>query len=337
MSSTRPTHKRLYATLLCVLPLFACEPNEGLPDRVPTFLDVVSTADGLRTGYRPDNDTSDWRFFRHDDLFDDNACGDMAIAPDGIMRNLALLRRAEDGSWSLRIRTGLGPANWSSDLATIAVPNIVGQNNIPASACQRLRIKHLRDQSFGIVWIANGVLNNAVFTAGEPIDSAVALGPASPMTGAGNISASSGPLVGFNDNAVFVFPNAERTRIHTTTGTVSQGGINFIAGATTDFAHEALSDVVVRDSAMFLAALQGDTLRLLRATGAADWQVISSCPTTANGIRGRLLFADPAGDFWVAESIGTGVSRLKNFNGCAARNLVLPILTGNLSYHPGTE
>ena len=336
MTTSRRTPSVVHAVLLLVFTLTACDPNDGIPGRPPTFLLVVPTGDGLVTGYRPDDATSEWRLFTHSDVLEQSQCGDMAVAPDGIMRHLAVLRRGADNTWALGLRTGLGPANWSSELSTIPIPTIQGSApNVPASICQQLRIAHLRDNLFGIVWIADGTLHNAVFTAGEESPGDIAVGPVFGPIGGTSTTSVNASLVQLNDNPVLVFSNPDRTRIHTLTGTLTPQGITFAAGATTEIAHEALSDVVVQDGAMFVATIQGDSIRLLRKAGAENWRLVAKCSSSATGIRGGLLYADGAGAFHATEIIGTGVTQLRTFIGCGRRNFVLPVTVDRLKFHPG--
>ena len=102
------------AVVVLVLPITACD-REDIPiaeSAPPTFIEVVSTANGLRTSYAPDRANASFAFFTHSDVFDNNACGDLAVAPDGIMRALAVIRPdTAPRSRALVIRTGLGPAN----------------------------------------------------------------------------------------------------------------------------------------------------------------------------------------------------------------------------------
>jgi hypothetical protein len=132
----------------------------------PTFNEVVDNNPiGIRTGRRADETGAAWQFHNHSDELDSTWCADLAVAPDGKLRYLALLHQAPGGNWLLSVRAGLGAQTWSTTFSGIGVPDIVGDGDGPVRACQRVRIAYLKDKLYAIVWIDNGVLHNALFDA----------------------------------------------------------------------------------------------------------------------------------------------------------------------------
>lgn len=325
------------AASAAVLAMQACTTTPSLPAPVPTFHDVVTTADGVRTGYRPDQEGVSWQFHFHDDELDDAWCADLAIAPDGMMRSLAFLHRAPGGNWLLSVRTGLGPSTWSSTFSTIGVPPVYNFDNVPAVGCHPVRIAHLKDSLYGIVWVTNGELHNAVYNASASPPADLILGPVFPFVSLEGISARRVSPIWWNDAVRLIWSPASAGRIQTVTGTLSPDGITFGPGATfTTVPHDELSNAVVHDGAMYIAARQDDHVRLFRTTtGGTGWEEAAACETTWR-IRGKLLFADDVGDVWVAETSSAFDNRLRNFSDCSTRAFPLPIVAGSLYYRPAT-
>jgi hypothetical protein len=140
----------------------------------------------------------------------------------------------------------------------------------------------------------------------------------------------------FNEQIHLIWSPAGANQIETMTGTLADAGISFGPFALfTNMAHERLSDVIAHDGALYIAAETGDTIRLLSTSiGGNAWQEVASCETTY-AIRARLLFADAAGDIWVAQGISNFGTRLQKLVDCSTRDFPVAATNGNMIYHPG--
>ncbi len=331
--------------LLAVLPaLQACETGISVPPVPATFNEVLNNnVNGIRTARRVIADGPNWQSYNHSDELDDNWCADLAVAPDGKLRYLAFIHEAPGGNWLLSIRTGLGSQTWSTTFSGVAVPEIVDSEGFAVSSCVRVRFRHLKDDLYGIVWINNGLLSNAVFDASKSPPADLVLGDVAafpafdePLPGGGHVSARQLSLVWFNDRVNLVWSKADRTQIKTKTATLGASGIAFGPGASfTRIEHNELSDVIVHDGALYVAAKIGGTMRLFStSTGGTNWQEVASCAAPSSNLTGRLLYADPAGDKRVAQS-ASGIFWQLNFADCSTSAFPLMLTHGDVTYHPG--
>lgn len=326
--------EHVIATTVC---LFGAVAVQGCGDepRPPSFYEVASTAGGVRTGQLADQEGASWTFFTHDDELEDEWCADLAVAPDGVMRHLALLHPTADGSWRLSVRTGLGSTTWSSTLSGIEVPQPLDVEGMPAVSCHPVRIAHLTESLFGIVWISDGELHNAVYDSDASVAADLAVGPVLSPSGLEGSTAGGVSLTLWNDEVRLVWSRPDDARIQMVSGALAADGIDFGPYASfTTVAHEQSSDVVGHDGALYIAARGDDGIGLYRTTiGGTGWEEVASCETEAN-IRGRLLFVDATGDFWVAEEVSEFDNRLRSFTDCGTRPLPLAVVSGRLLYHP---
>jgi hypothetical protein len=319
----------IVAKLAVLVTVSACETSVSLPPVVPTFHDVASTANGIRTGYRPADDGASWQFFTHDDELDESWCADLAVAPDGRMRHLAFLHRTSQNDWLLSVRTGLGPDNWSTTFSGVEVPPL---ENV---SCQPVRIAHLTDDRYAIIWTADAELHHALYDSSASPPADLVLGEPVSVPSLEGVSADRTALTWWNDEVQLVWSAAQGTRIQTMRGELTDEGITFGPSSTfTNVSHDAMSDVIVHAGAMHVAVKQDDRITLLgTTTGGTGWEEVASCPATVE-MRGKLIFTDPGGVMWVAEG-GSAGSHLRNLVSCETRAFPLPIVSGRLQYHPG--
>ncbi len=317
----------MVVALVSAVPVLqSCETVSPVP---PSYNDVVKTAFGIRTGQRLVQANANWQFHTHEDL-DDNLCADLAVSPEGVLRYLAFLQEAPFGSgnWLLSIRTGLGTGIWSSTFSEIVVPEI-GQG----SAC--VRIKHLKDRLYVIVWVVGGELHSALFDSNKSPGEDLVLNEA--VSGFDGINVGRMSLVYFNNEVRLVWSPVGRNRIMTKRGTLTESGINFPQGSefTPIAQHGSVSDVIADGGALFVATTDGESIRLYStSTGGTQWAEQASCPTTWK-IEGKLLYTDADGRRRVAESINAFDNRLRNFTDCTTTAFPLPIVSGVLTYFPG--
>lgn len=317
------------ARLAVLVTVSACETSEPLPPVVPTFHDVASTANGIRTGYRAADDTASWQFFTHDDELDASWCADLAVAPDGLMRHLAFLHRTSENDWLLSVRTGLGPANWSTTFSGVQVPPL---ENV---SCQPVRIAHLTDGRYAIVWTADAALHHALYDSNASPPADLVLGEPVSVPSLSDVSVDRMALTWWNDAVQLVWSAQQGSRVQTMRGELTDDGIVFGPSSTfTTVSHDAMSDAIVHEGAMHVAVKQDDQITLLATTtGGTGWEEVASCPATAE-IRGRMIFADPGGVIRVAEG-GPAGSHLRDFTSCETTPFPIPIVSGRLQYHPG--
>jgi hypothetical protein len=333
----------LYAApaVVTVLQFTACDPDENpIPGAPPTFTEVVATANGIRTGFMPDTPNANWTYFTHGDVFADGACGDMAVAADGIMRSLAVIRPDTGRTRALVIRTGLGPANWSTTFTTAVIPDTAGSNfgNVPQ--CTPLRMTRMRDGLHAIVWTnqTSDSLFNAVYNSDNP--QTLNFGPAvaRPAVLRG-VSARNISLAFFQDQVRLLWTDTANQRINMLSGTLSANGITFSPTVqSTSAANEEISEPVVVNDTLFVAVRTTSGVELRRKTAANLPLAVHATCTNTGPFRGRLLFRDSSNVFWVSESAmpqnSTNV-RLRSFSDCSTRDIEAPIVFGQLQYHPG--
>jgi hypothetical protein len=311
-----------------------------LPPLPPTFLEVARTANGIRTSFRPDTENAVWTHFMHDDVFDEDACGDMSVAPDGIMRSLAVIRPdTAPRQRVLVIRTGLGPSNWSTTFTTALTPDsgaTVG--NTPQ--CTPLRMARMRDGLHAIIWTNPNTdsLFNAVYNSNNPQTLAFGTTIRRPIA-MGNVSPRLMSLAFFNNEVLLTWTDEAGQRINTLRGTISASGITFNTGvSSTTVAHEESSDVVVDGDTMFIALRTATGVALHRRRASNLPYTVQTTCTGSNPFRGRLLFRDAENVWWIAESAMPQNStnlRLRSFSDCSTRDMVHPLGIGQLYHHPG--
>src|SRR5688572_7598650 len=221
---------KLFPALSAALGLWsmqACGPGVTLPPSGPVFHEVVATANGLRTAVAADIPDEQFSFFTHSDVFDNDACGDLAIAPDGIMRALAVIRpTGEPRRRELVIRTGVGPSVWSTTFTTAVTPDTGGTQFGNVRQCTPLRMARVRDGLHAIVWTNSDTdsLFNAVYNSDNPQTIAFGRTIRIPVAMQG-ISPLRMSLAFMNDEVLLTWTGADEARLNTLRGTIDANGI----------------------------------------------------------------------------------------------------------------
>lgn len=322
---------RIVASCSLLLLVQACE--DGGFTVPPSYHDVVVTANGLRTGYRTAGDPQ-WHFHSHDDV-PELDCYDLAIAPNGALRYLSYVHRAESGDWRVSVRTGLGATEWASTFSSITVPAALPQ----PYDCARSRIEHLTGTLYGIFWLAEGEMHSALFDSSKAPGADLVVGE--PFAHASfeenedfeRLSARSLSAVYFNDEVRVVWSPLERNRINMVSGALGPGGIDFDTASTfTAHEHEDMSDALAHDGALHVATADGERVRLWSRAGTVQWVETASCESD-DRLPNRLLYADGNGGVQVL--LGRGA--LLDFSDCSGTPFPLPVSSGVVSYFPGTS
>ena len=316
----------LIATLTFPAMLASCGNSTSLPDPQAAFHEVTRTANGMRTGYRIDQEGERWRFFTHDDQLEENWCGDLALSADGRMRYLAFMHRTPAGPWMLSVRTGLGPSTWSTEFSGVEVSAGDGQ-------CHGVRIQRVGDEKYVVVWRDEGTLHHALFDPAQspPGDLTVGEPWTIPDPGPGQHT-----MVWWNNRVKYIWSAHDGNRIQTLTGDLEPTGVDFEQASTfTTLETDEISDAITHDGALYLAAREGDNIILLRTTtGGTGWEQLHSCESPTAHITGRFLYADQAGTMWVAERTASR-DFLRNLETCETTRFEVPIGIGRVFYHPG--